>query len=382
MSTHFSHVLGPNEVGAFTNLAIILVSISVVILFKNDLRNVSGKRYLIAFYLSALVYFIAIKSPSTDYLGLYYQFVDLVGAMMAFFIPAFLCQREKKIKAFRFLVGLLFLNLLLIFLTTYPLVVAYLFAITCNLISLYVIFVVPKNKANIGMAVCILLMTCLLVFQVYSMQFTTDRALVFEKYFVWLLVVLPAYLCGITFFIFLHYMLGANARLKEMAYKDTLTNLFNRKYAFKAIEKYLNLQARTKSVSSVIMADIDFFKKVNDGHGHVAGDKVIQVFSVIIRRELRDYDIAARYGGEEFLIFMPNTAKQSAYIVAERIRKSIEQYPIETENGTIRVTASLGVNEWQLSESFEKNIDHADQALYRAKQGGRNQTVLNLEYES
>jgi diguanylate cyclase (GGDEF)-like protein len=124
----------------------------------------------------------------------------------------------------------------------------------------------------------------------------------------------------------------------------------------------------------VCIMDIDFFKKVNDGHGHAAGDAVLRRFAEAAQAGLRANDCFARYGGEEFVLVLPGTALQGAAIVAERTRRRIEETDF-TDIGIQRVTASFGVAQYQPPEAIMLTLEHADAALYRAKSAGRNRVV-------
>ena len=131
------------------------------------------------------------------------------------------------------------------------------------------------------------------------------------------------------------------------------------------------------------MTDIDFFKSVNDTYGHAAGDLVLKTVSRIIKLQLRDYDIAGRYGGEEFAILLPFTKLEEAKMVAERLRKAVENKKIdiskintESSEKNISVTISLGVAEYSKENSEETLLQNADKALYKAKENGRNRVEI------
>jgi two-component system cell cycle response regulator len=166
----------------------------------------------------------------------------------------------------------------------------------------------------------------------------------------------------------------------EMAITDQLTGLHNRRYMGRHLDNLL-VQARKsgKPLAFVIM-DIDFFKSVNDTHGHDIGDEVLREFARRIASNVRGIDLACRYGGEEFVVVMPDTDIAYAYAVAERLRKSIETTPIEISRapGKLTITISIGIaaseNE---NDSAEDLLYRADQALYRAKKTGRNRVVAD-----
>ncbi len=163
-------------------------------------------------------------------------------------------------------------------------------------------------------------------------------------------------------------------RLKEASQKafvDALTNTNNR-YVLEKIDNMLEKMGK-EAVFSVIMIDIDHFKRINDTYGHEVGDLVLKSIVDKIRSLIRSSDILVRYGGEEFIIYLPHTTLKDALKLAERIRKGIEDMVIETGDGKkVKVTISLGVAEREPGETLEQVIKKADEALYRAKKQGRN----------
>lgn len=169
----------------------------------------------------------------------------------------------------------------------------------------------------------------------------------------------------------------ANTSLAKLSRTDRLTELNNRGYWEEClIVEYARFQ-RTKQVSTLIMFDIDHFKKVNDTYGHQAGDEVIRLTSKTLRNSIRTTDIAGRYGGEEFgLILIDTNAEQGQYL-AERLRKKIAALKVGFEQQEIVYTISLGVAEIHADMGDHAQwINAADQALYQAKHGGRNQSVV------
>lgn len=178
--------------------------------------------------------------------------------------------------------------------------------------------------------------------------------------------------------------------LRQQAITDSLTGLYNRMHFNKIIKNEINRASRYLRPLSVIMFDIDFFKRINDSFGHITGDKVIRMVAVVTKEKIRANDTPARYGGEEFIVLLPETTLEEAAIVAERIRGQIETTAIQTEEHTISITASFGVSVYR-AKTNENNheivisefIDNADRALYISKNSGRNRvTVFNPEQES
>jgi len=168
-----------------------------------------------------------------------------------------------------------------------------------------------------------------------------------------------------------------NVRLEELSRTDGLTGLFNRRYFLDLCDLELERARRYRLPLSYLMVDIDFFKKVNDTHGHLGGDHVLAAVAALLRRELRREDAAGRYGGEEFAVLLPHTERPGALRTAERIRAIVEANPVAVEDFHVPVTVSVGVatGNGELPETFNVLVDAADQALYRAKREGRNRVV-------
>lgn len=164
--------------------------------------------------------------------------------------------------------------------------------------------------------------------------------------------------------------------LEKRAQIDGLTGLWNRAHFNDRLAKELNQTRRAGTPMSLIVCDLDHFKKVNDTFGHPAGDAVLQGFAKVLISELRSYDIACRYGGEEFAIILPDAGPPEAAAICERIRKAIEskRWPNYPE---IRATASFGLTDRGLDngETPEAWVAAADKCLYESKQGGRNRVT-------
>lgn len=173
---------------------------------------------------------------------------------------------------------------------------------------------------------------------------------------------------------------SANVQLARLSRTDRLTGLNNRGYWEECLQQEFARFQRSKAPCSLIMFDIDHFKPVNDTHGHQAGDEVIRVTAATLLNTVRTTDIAGRYGGEEFAVILTDTDAASARYVAERLRKKIEALTVEYEGRTIDYTISLGVAELTPGlAGHQAWLEQADQALYRAKEGGRNRVVVHGE---
>ena len=172
----------------------------------------------------------------------------------------------------------------------------------------------------------------------------------------------------------------ANEQLRDMVFKDGLTGLYNHRFFQDIMDHEVSRARRYKKPFSLIMLDIDHFKKINDEYGHPVGDIVLKEVSKAIENSIRDSDIAARYGGEEFAVVLPETEIKGAAMVAERMRKAVENLEIVTNGLSIDVTISIGVTYYHtLTDKKEKSeiISEADHALYRSKDKGRNKTCIH-----
>jgi diguanylate cyclase (GGDEF)-like protein len=165
----------------------------------------------------------------------------------------------------------------------------------------------------------------------------------------------------------------AELRLVELATLDPLTGLLNRREGFRQLGEERARATRTGRPLTAVMIDIDHFKRINDTHGHAAGDAVLQEVGRRMQAELREYDLLCRYGGEEFLVVTPETEIGQACVLAERLRASVQrsQFPVR-EGVALSVTISLGVAEFTSEETVDQVISRADSALYAAKDEGRN----------
>ncbi len=163
-----------------------------------------------------------------------------------------------------------------------------------------------------------------------------------------------------------------NDELDKMSKTDYLTGLANRRFMMERIKEELARKERNGTNMSILMCDIDHFKKINDSFGHEIGDLVIKEVTNNINRILRKYDIVSRWGGEEFLILLPDIGKNEACIIAEKIRKEVENTKIQAQKIECRVSITIGVTEYDEKISVSDNINNADDALYQGKNSGRN----------
>lgn len=165
-----------------------------------------------------------------------------------------------------------------------------------------------------------------------------------------------------------------NRQLQEMANRDGLTGLYNHRYFHEQLSQDFLRAKRYHENLSCILFDIDFFKKFNDTYGHQTGDVVLKGLASVIQRATRESDLAARYGGEEFAIILYHTDGPAAYQAGERLRTMVESHEIQDDSNVLRVTISVGVATFPHEKIHDSKdlIEHTDQALYKAKDNGRN----------
>lgn len=169
----------------------------------------------------------------------------------------------------------------------------------------------------------------------------------------------------------------SNELLKKLSSTDPLTHLYNRRSLMTMLDKEMQRAERKKTPLSLIMIDLDHFKKVNDLYGHQNGDHILVNVAKLSMVGLRSYDFAARYGGEEFILVLPETSHDDALQVAERLRERIQTRQFAGELKSLKITASMGVSTFPADSIFtmDELIRQADEALYRAKGAGRNRVV-------
>ncbi|HSB70113.1 MAG TPA: diguanylate cyclase [Candidatus Methylomirabilis sp.] len=184
---------------------------------------------------------------------------------------------------------------------------------------------------------------------------------------------------GRTFNVMAERLAKSQSILEELSTQDPLTGLYNYRVFHSRLAEEEERSRRYAHPFSLLMLDIDHFKTINDTHGHLAGDEALRAVAGLIRQEVRPVDLVTRYGGEEFALILPETSSAGALATAERIREIIAAHPIFLTSGqAVTLTASIGVATYpEAAGSAERLISAADQALYRAKAGGRNQVCCS-----
>ena len=209
----------------------------------------------------------------------------------------------------------------------------------------------------------------------YSKKLAEERTFYLSVFISVLLLVL----------IFTIFLLGKNMviskELREIAHKDALTGIFNRRYFMEHSLAQLERSLRTKRECFIIIFDLDHFKAINDKYGHLAGDTVLKEIVQKAKNNIRSYDLFGRFGGEEFIIFMPDIDKPNVINTVERIRQEVCKAPVKFEGKGIQISASFGIAPAAPINDMNTAIDHADKALYQAKEIGRNRVVFYEENE-
>ena len=165
-------------------------------------------------------------------------------------------------------------------------------------------------------------------------------------------------------------------RIQELANRDSLTGLYNRRYAQELIDHHVHLKDRNGRPLAMVLIDLDHFKQVNDQYGHALGDRMLQTFAQQARQVTRDADIVARWGGEEFLIVMPETSADGAALLVERLRETLSVLAVSDEAPALRIAFSSGITAHRAGEHTDQTVHRADEALYEAKSAGRNRSVV------
>ena len=173
----------------------------------------------------------------------------------------------------------------------------------------------------------------------------------------------------------------AQAKMAEMSTVDELTKLHNRRYFIEALEGEFERASRYEIEMALIMVDLDHFKKINDTYGHPSGDMVLSEIGGILKKHVRRNDIACRYGGEEFAVILSNVSRENIYAAYDRFREMVSEHLFEYESNQFHITVSIGIAFSNNAESANDLLSQADQALYQAKDTGRNKTVTYMDKE-
>lgn len=168
-------------------------------------------------------------------------------------------------------------------------------------------------------------------------------------------------------------------RSEGLARRDELTGLYNRREMWVRLDTQLKLQQRLGQPFCFALLDLDFFKSINDQHGHLVGDEVLRTLAQLTQGCLRDIDFIARYGGEEFAVILPQTRLQEAEQSMERLRQHVAAHSLQVDGQSLRITVSIGLTQYRTGEPLNITLARADSALYQAKAAGRNQVICDFD---
>ncbi|PJC87462.1 hypothetical protein CSW98_06095 [Vibrio sp. HA2012] len=360
-----------------STIAVILIGLSATLMIREPQNTRKAKPLFVGFFVSSLILNFHLIHVPDFHAPWEHMVVDVLFMLNIALLSIGITIRFNKCYIERsyylFLSGYLTFYL---FGPYYP-ILPVLFGLINTLLIIWMVLTRdPKpNIADFGLVVTLFIWFGILLYDVST--HTPGRAPdFFGQQMVTNLIFVPAFMSGISVFILASYMMDSHILLERLASKDELTDMLNRRGLFEQITTQLSYLKRKKQPASVIIADIDHFKNINDTYGHEAGDKAIRQFASVIKHVVREYDISARYGGEEFVIFLPGANAETAFKVAERIRLKCESGKLVYRNNTIVFTASFGVAQFQFDKKIEMSIHTADEALYTSKLTGRNKVSI------
>ena len=218
----------------------------------------------------------------------------------------------------------------------------------------------------------------------FSLSIYHPYLLSMQEYYMMYNLAIAYLIGGVGFFIINRYQFNLfmnQLKLEEMATIDVLTQVSNRRYFLNIMEREFQQSKRYKKQISLMIMDLDYFKKINDTYGHTAGDYVLMKFASICSHEIRKTDMIGRLGGEEFAVMLPNTDVENARILAERIRKAVDQAIFEYQAVRIHLTVSIGLASFPLVDANDPQelFVKADEFLYLAKEKGRNRVCWQMK---
>ncbi|MBN1501834.1 MAG: diguanylate cyclase [Spirochaetes bacterium] len=341
-------------------------NINIIRLMSFIILNVFGIYFILG---------IAIKGILPDNLKNYYTLVYLISIIMSLLYLVIICILKKKcsIRVIRYfnLTAVSIYSFCLICLSTLD-------SINTNEIIPFImaqlILAIIYRETNLILVNLLSGNALLLIFLLHSFTGTSLGILRIIDILVYSLIsIVLAFLNNKSHKKNYHISVKLEEKTKELeilSYRDSLTGVFNRRYLYFILENEKSRFLRNAKSFSIMMADIDHFKKINDSFGHLTGDSVLFEFSAIVTGVCRDEDIITRFGGEEFLIILIGASKKTACSAAERLRKEIEDYTFK--GVPYPVTVSIGIAEFSGNENIDELIKKADEKLYLAKRKGRN----------
>lgn len=306
-------------------------------------------------YILSLVYFIpfALIFKETIHAKIFVFFMVCSFCLCSFIICLYL-----EVLLFNHVVGGLILIGLLLEVVSIPLIRRYVTPHIKNILAVI-------NQQNSSFIIFPILSFVLLAF--YGVQRTYLLSTFISLVLCTLLVAFSYYLIAISI-----DQTKRQQQLELTSRTDSLTGLYNRRHIEERIQEEYEQYQKTGVKFALLIADIDFFKVINDRYGHVCGDYLLQAVSEDLRKSVREYDIVSRWGGDEFLLLLPNTNEEEAVGLAQRISKMVEKRRYSYENQTLSVTLTLGVSIIRSDDTVGNIIKKADDVMYQGKRAGRN----------
>ncbi len=368
------------------NLALAFLTLRYYLYHKSDHEKKLIQRFGIAKTLQATAWlFLFLRGDISDIISVYFGNILL---FISFYLDSLLVLRmNKKTKMiwFRLQSALLALSIILflvfeILLGTGNIRIAMAsLGVFCVLVIPYLLNITnnPGSRFEKFIGVINLFFLTLLLLRAVNSLLNADINLLtnsFLQSLTFILLLLLMFVNGTGFLLIMYER--SYELLKESSNLDPLTQIHNRRYFMNKAEAYYQRALRGQESLSFLFVDIDLFKKVNDIYGHLFGDEVLKIVAKVISESVRPVDLCCRFGGEEFLILLYKTNNEQAVLVGNRIRQTVENLVFE-ENREFKCTVSVGVYSGlpDNNKNIQHFIDNADQALYRAKESGRNRVV-------
>ncbi|MFY8351274.1 GGDEF domain-containing protein [Pseudoalteromonas sp. SSM20] len=362
-------------VGVSTTIEIIACIFALFIL-RSVMKDNKETPYLFGYFISSLLFFYFLNKSTLEIGNTGWYIEDLFGTITSLFFGLTICKKGHSDGLCKLLIGAF-----VIFICSIPFIENHVnytmtFSALCILLAFVSLISAEKlNQADKGLAIFIAISLIVITYELSAIPSSISRVDYYKSDFYYPLVYFSSLILVLTVFIFTSQLINLTSKYKTLATKDALTGLYNRTAVYNLVNNQLALAKRNKQTCSVVMLDIDHFKKVNDQHGHQQGDDAIKLVAEQIQYCTREYDISCRYGGEEFFIFLTNTDSNAAFQIAERIRHAVTEQSKDKLYGPL--TISVGLTQFQEANSLDENIDIADKALYASKQAGRNQTTVS-----
>jgi len=253
---------------------------------------------------------------------------------------------------------------------------------TTDVLLLFTIYVLVPNNLIFRLISC-LLFTVLSMAVIFFCKHSIPTPMLNLALFSYILTNVLGFVLSVRMYSYRRYQFVARMEekkakeaMEQLAIRDDLTGVLNRRKFYEIAESEFSRYQRYKHPFSLILMDLDYFKKINDRYGHLAGDEVLIKFAQGVDGMKRINDVFARWGGEEFVLLLPETPAREAYIFAQRIREEVSMRDFPVTGETVRITTSMGIAQANEDASLDGLVKRADDALYKAKEGGRDRIEM------